>query len=73
MRFIYNIKLNNRILFLIKNLTNRKLDQSYIGIFKVEKVLGIVIILKLSNLSIFPKFYIKLLKKVPARVLLANY
>ena len=61
------------VLLLTKNLTNKKLNRLYIGVFEIKKVSGVVIILKLLDIGIFLKFYIGLIKKVLIRVPLVKY
>ena len=72
-RIYYKIKVNDRVLLLTKNLTDKKLNRLYIKAFEVEKVLKVVVILKLLDISIFFKFYIEFLKKVLLKVPLAKY
>ena len=59
-----NIKKDDKVLLLIKNLTNDKLETSYIRVFKVKEVKGVTALLKLLNTKIYLRFYILLLKKV---------
>ena len=72
-RYNHEIKPKDKVLLSIKNLTNKKLDRPYIGAFKVKKVLGVVIILKLLDIGIFLKFYIRFLKKVLLGVSLVKH
>ena len=59
-----DIKEDNKVLLLIKNLTNDKLKILYIKVFKVKEVRGIIILLKLLSTKIYLRFYVSLLKKV---------
>ena len=59
-----NIKEEDKVLLLIKNLTNNKLEVLYIEVFKIKEVKGVIILLKLLNIKIYLRFYISLLKKV---------
>ena len=62
-REIY-IKEEDKILLFTKNLTSDKLNILYMKAFRVREVKKITIILKLSNIKIYFKFYVFLLKKV---------
>ena len=59
----HEIHEENKILLSIKNLTNKKLNKSFVETFQVEKINDIIATLKLSNTRIFLKFHVKLLKK----------
>ena len=59
-----NIKKEDKVLLLTKNLMNDKLKILYIGVFKVKEVKGVTILLKLFNIKIYLRFYVLLLKKV---------
>ena len=66
----HEIQEEDKILLSIKNLTNKKLNKSFIEIFQVEKINDITTTLKLSNTEIFLKFHVELLKKALARTFL---
>lgn len=57
----------DKILLLIKNLLDKKLEYLYLGAFKVKKVLGVV------DIKIFPKYYIVLYMKALLKLLLVTY
>ena len=59
-----NIKEGNKVLLLIKNLIDDKLEILYIKVFKVKEVKGITILLKLLSIKIYLRFHVSLLKKV---------
>ena len=52
-----------------KNLTNNKLNILYIKVLKVRKVKEVIVILELSNIRVYLRFYISLLKKVLSNTL----
>ena len=47
-----------------RNLINNKLNILYIRAFKIKEIREVTILLKLSNIKIYSRFYIFLLKKV---------
>ena len=57
------IKKEDNVLLLIKNLTNNKLKTLYIEVFNIKKVNRVTILLKLLNTKISLRFYVLLLKK----------
>ena len=59
-----DIKEGNKVLLLIKNLTNNKLEILYIRVFKVKEIREIIILLKLLSIKTYLRFYVSLLKKV---------
>ena len=60
-----NIKKGDKVLLLIKNLINSKLEILYIEVFKVKDVKEVTILLKLLNIKIYLRFHVSLLKKAP--------
>ena len=58
------IKKEDRVLLLIKNLINNKINKLYIKIFKIKEVKSVIALLKLLNIKIFLKFHVSLFKKV---------
>ena len=63
-----DIKEDNKVLLLIKNLTNDKLEILYIKVFKVKEVREITILLKLLSTKTYLRFHVSLLKKVPLNI-----
>ena len=60
------------MLLFIRNLINDKLNTLYINIFRVKEVREVTILLKLSNIKIYLRFYILLLKKISFNILLTK-
>ena len=54
----------------IKNLIKNKLNTLFIEIFKIKKIKNVIILLKLSNIKIFSKFYISFFKKISQKILI---
>ena len=59
-----DIRKEDKVLLLIKNLINDKLEILYIKVFKVKKVREVIVLLELLNIKIYLRFYVLLLKKV---------
>ena len=68
----HDIRDDDKMLLSTKNLTNRKLNKSFIETFQVEKIKDTTTTLKLSNTKVFSKFHVKLLKKALERTLLTK-
>ena len=69
----HEIQQDDKIFLSTKNLTNKKLNKSFIEIFQVEKMKSITTTLRLSNTRIFLKFHVELLKKVFASTSLTKH
>ena len=69
----YIIQKGDKVLLSIKNLIDKKLDKLFIEAFKVRDLKGVIASLELPGTGIFPKFYIRLLKRAPATTPLATY
>ena len=69
----HEIQQNDMMFLSIKNLTNKKLNKSFIETFQVEKIKDITTTLRLSNTKVFLKFHVELLKKVFASTSLTKH
>ena len=69
----YEIQQDDKILLSTRNLTNKKLDKSFIETFQIEKIKETIATLRLSNTKIFLKFHVELLKKVLASTSLTKH
>ena len=58
------IKNGDKVLLLIKNLIDNKLEILYIKVFKVKDIRGVTALLRLLNIKIYLRFYVSLFKKV---------
>ena len=59
-----NIKKKDKVLLLIKNFINDKLNNFYVKAFLIKEIKKVMTLLALLNMKIFLKFYTFLLKKV---------
>ena len=57
------IKKEDKVLLLIRNLINNKLNNSYTKVFLIKEIRKVMILLKLSNIKTFSRFHTLLFKK----------
>ena len=69
---LVTIKPGDKALLSIKNLTDEKLDTSYIGAFRLLNVKNTTVELSLPDTKNFPKFHAFLIKKTPPDTPLAT-
>ena len=69
----HEIQQSDKMLLSTKNLTNKKLNKSFIETFQIEKMKDTTTTLRLSNTKIFFKFHVELLKKVFASTSLTKH
>ena len=65
-----DIKEEDKVLLSTKNLINNKLDILYIETFRGKDVKNITTLLKLSNIRIYLRVYISLLKKTSLSIVI---
>ena len=68
----HDIREENKILLSTKNLTDKKLNKSFIEVFKIKNIKKITTTLQLFKTSILSKFHVKLLKKAFSATSLAT-
>ena len=68
----HDIQEKDKVLLSTKNLTDKKLNKSFIEIFKIKSIKRIIATLQLSETNIFSKFYVELLKKASSATFLAT-
>ena len=69
----HEIQQDDKMLLSTKNLTNKKLNKSFIEIFQIEKIKDIITTLCFFDTKIFLKFHVELLKKVFASTSLTKH
>ena len=62
-----NIKKNNKILLFTKNLINNKLNNLYVKTFMIKNIKNVTVLLTLSDIKTFLKFYTLMLKRYHRR------
>ena len=60
----HDIRKEDKVLLSTKNLTDKKLNKSFIEIFKIKNIKEVIATLQLSETNIFSKFHVELLKKI---------
>ena len=68
----HNIWEEDKILLSIKNLINKKLNKSFIEVFKIKSIKEVIATLQLLETDIFSKFHVELLKKTFSATLLTT-
>ena len=66
-----DIKKKDKVLLLIKNLTNNKLDKLYIKVFRTKDNKSSIAYLKLLNIRFYLRFYKSLLERIFLNIIIA--